>query len=108
MHTIAEEPGRSQALGRSLLSALVSYGDVRKIMEETLAKGRQGLARICIVGQERGEIRTDCKAADLAMTFQRGTLGTLLLWAIQANSDLHSRLEKAFEDFWMIARVKSN
>lgn len=75
-------------------------------MGNTLSQGREGLARICEVGQKRGEIRKDRKAADLAMTFQRNVLGTLIIWTMQARSDLHTLLDKTLEDFWDIAGIK--
>jgi AcrR family transcriptional regulator len=106
MHTIVGELVRSQALTRSLLTAFVAHDDVREIMRDTLHRGRERLARMCALGQERQELRRDRQAADLAMTFQRSVLGTLLLWAMHATGDLHAWLDKAFEDFWTAASAK--
>jgi AcrR family transcriptional regulator len=106
IHTIVEELAKSQALTRSLLTTFVSQEDVRKLMGDTLSHGREGLAKICAIGQERGEIRRDRKAADLAMTFQRNVLGTLLIWAMQTQGDLHGWLGKTLEDFWEVAGAK--
>jgi AcrR family transcriptional regulator len=103
MHTIVGELTRSQALTRSLLTAFVSHDDVRELMWDTLQSGRERVARMCAIGQERQEIRRDRQAADLAMTFQRGVFGTLLLWAMQSQGDLHAWLDKALEDFWAAA-----
>jgi AcrR family transcriptional regulator len=103
IHAIVEELARSQALTRSLLTAFVSHDDVRALMRDTLARGRERLVRICSIGQARQEIRRDRRAADLAMTFQRGVLGTLLLWAMHSQGDVHTWLEKTLEDFWAIA-----
>jgi hypothetical protein len=44
----------------------------------------------------------------VAMTFQRGVLGTLLLWAMQSQGDLHAWLDKALEDFWAAAGAKKD
>jgi hypothetical protein len=106
IHSIVEELSKSQALARSLLTIFVSEKDVRILMGNTLSEGREGLARILEVGQKRGEIRKDRKAADLAMTFQRNVLGTLLIWTMQAKGDLHAWLDKTLEDFWDIAQAK--
>ena len=106
IHLIVEELSRSQALTRSLLTTFVSQEEVRTVMADTLSQGREGLARICAIGQERGEIRRDRKAAVLAMTFQRNVLGTLLIWAMQSKGELHAWLEKALEDFWEVAGTK--
>lgn len=107
IHGIVEELAKSQALARSLLAIFVSEEDVRTLMGNTLSQGREGLARICEIGQKRGEIRKDRKAADLAMTFQRNVLGTLLIWTMQAKGDLHTWLDKTLEDFWEIAGAKN-
>ena len=106
IHNIVEELAKSRALARSLLTIFVSKEDVRTLMGDTLSEGREGLARICEIGQKRGEIRKDRKAVDLAMTFQRNVLGTLLIWTMQARGDLHTWLDKTLEDFWEIAEAK--
>lgn len=106
IHSIVGELAKSQALSRSLLTTFVSQDEVRRIMSDTLSHGREGLAKICAIGQERGEIRRDRKASDLAMTFQRNVLGTLLIWAMQTKGDLHVWLGKTLEDFWDIAEIR--
>lgn len=100
IHRIAEEPGRSQALTRSLMTAFISNDAVRELVRETMARGREIAATMMALGQQRGEIRQDRKPADMAMTFQRGVLGTMLLWAMQPEGDLYAWLENTFRDFW--------
>ena len=73
--------------------------DVRGIMRDTLALGRERLAKICAIGQEHGEIRRDQKPLALAMTLQ-------LIWAMQSQGNPHTWLEKTFDDFWEIVGAK--
>ena len=108
MHTPVEELAPSQALTRSLLTAFVAHDDVRELMRDTLARGRARLVRMCSIGQARHEIRRDRRAAALAMTFQRGVLGTLLLWAMHSHGDVHTWLEQTFEDFWAVAQPQQD
>lgn len=103
MHRIAQEPGKSQALTRSLMTAFLSNDEVRQFVRDTMTRGRENLGEIIKFGQKRGEIRRDRKPADLAMTFQRNTIGTLLLWAMQSEDDLDAWIEKTFCDFWSAA-----
>lgn len=103
MHGIAQEPGRSQALTRSLLAAILSSDEVRQIVRGTLTRGLESLAEMIKLGQKRSEIRLDLKANDLAMTFQRSVIGTLLMWAIRSEGKLNDWLEKTFQDFWAVA-----
>jgi AcrR family transcriptional regulator len=100
IHAIAEEPGQSPPLTRSLLTALISSDPVREFTGDTMARGRRNLQNIIRLGQKRGEIRSDRKAADLAMAFQRAVLGTLLLWAMQPTGGLSSWLDETFKDYW--------
>lgn len=99
-HRIAEEPGRSQALTRSLMTALISNDEVRELVRGTMGCGREAVAAVVALGQQRGEIRQDRKPIEAALAFQRGVIGTLLLWAMQPQGDLHAWLELAFRDFW--------
>lgn len=105
VHEIAKEPGQSQALTRALFSAFLSNETVRGIFAETLAEGREELAVIMALGQKHGEIRDDRKSSDLALAYQRGVAGTLLLWTMESNISLRTWLEKAFQDFWTGAAV---
>lgn len=102
MHRIAQEPGKSQALTRSLMTALLSNDEVRQFTRDTMGRGRENLSEIIRLGQKRGEIRRDRKPIDLAMTFQRNVIGTLLLWAMQSEGDLDEWIEKTFQDYWAI------
>lgn len=106
MRNIAREPGRSQALTRSLFAAFTSNDEVRLLTRENMAFGRSILAEIIAAGQKRGEVRKDREAAALAMAFQRNVMGTLLLWAIQPKSDLDAWLDQTFMDFWAAAETR--
>lgn len=100
IHHITQEPGRTPALTRSLVTAFISNDEVRELVRTTLGRGRETLAGIIALGQKRGEIRQDRKAAVLALAFQRNVLGTLLLWAMQPSAELPEWLEETFTDFW--------
>jgi hypothetical protein len=100
IHRITQEPGRTPALTRSLVTAFISNDEVRELVRTTLGRGREILAGIIATGQKRGEIRQDRKPASLALAFQRNVLGTLLLWAMQPGAELPEWLEETFTDFW--------
>ncbi len=100
IHALAEEPGHSVQLARTVLTAFVTSDEVRAFIGDAMARGRLNLRAIVLLGQKRGEINPKRKAADLAMAFQRSALGTVLLWAIQPKGSLNSWLDEAFKDFW--------
>jgi AcrR family transcriptional regulator len=99
-YALAEEPGRSQALVRSLMVANLSSEPVRQLFRHNLAKGRRRLAKLIALGQERGEIRRSQRPAELARLFQQMFLGTMLMWAIHPPSPVNTWLEPTFELFW--------
>jgi AcrR family transcriptional regulator len=105
-HTVAEEPGRSPALTRSLLMAFLASDEIRQLIGAAMRRGRRSLAKIIGLGQRRGEIRTDQPATELAMVYQQSVLGTLLLWGIRSESALAPRLEVTFRHFWAAAARK--
>jgi AcrR family transcriptional regulator len=100
VHSLAEEPGRSQALVRSLMVANLSSEPVRQLFRRNMAHGRRRLAELISHGQRRGEIRRDRKPAELARLFQQMFMGTLLLWAIHPPSGLTGWLQPSFDLFW--------
>ena len=57
---------------------------------------RRILAQIILLAQERGEIRRDVSAADLARMTQRIFMGVTMSWAIKPESTLR----KTSEEIW--------
>lgn len=100
LYRLAEEPGRSPALVRGLLMALVSSESVRHVMGHNLERGRRILTKFLAARQARGEIRRDVSAAEIARGFQRMFFGTLVLWAVQPSAPLRSRLSATFPLYW--------
>ncbi len=100
LNALAEEPGRSPALFRSLVIALQSNEAVREWIGQTLARGRGMLVELFTLGQKRGEIRRDHKPEGLALALQQGFFGTLMLWTLPPASRLNDRLEITFDLFW--------
>ncbi|HYM05371.1 MAG TPA: TetR/AcrR family transcriptional regulator [Terriglobales bacterium] len=101
MLRIAEEPGRTQQLARGLFVTTISSESLRKMMFEMLARGRQVLANVLQRGQERGEIRRDLRADDLARVFQQNVMGTILFWSLNPPARLQEHLDRTFEIFWL-------
>jgi len=100
VHALAEEPGRSQALVRSLMVANLSSEAVRTLFRGKLMQGRRRLAEIIAYGQRRGEITRRRRPIELARLFQQVTLGTFLIWAAFPQSRLADWLEPTFELYW--------
>jgi len=97
---LPEEPGRSQALVRSLMVAFLTSPAVREKMTRSLEQGREMLARLFAMAQERGEARRDRRPLELALAFQQKLLGTVLVWTLHPPAPLKPFLDASFEDFW--------
>jgi AcrR family transcriptional regulator len=93
---LAGQSSQSPDLLRSIFAAHLSCAPVRAELQNRLQRGRRLLAEIFIVGQERGEIRRDRSAADLARLTHLILMGVTIAWALNPDS----LLRKSAEDVW--------
>lgn len=100
IHKIAEEPGRSARLARSLISSFLISEEVRRLMRRNLAHGRGVLARAIAAAQQRGEVRNDREAPEIARHILEAYFGTVLHWTLFPDDPLASRLDDTFGMLW--------
>lgn len=86
--SLSEEPARSPELFRSLIVANFSSAPVRQLTRKNFEAARRRLAELLALGQERGEIRRDRSAQELARFIQQNGFGALVLWAIHPTAGL--------------------
>jgi AcrR family transcriptional regulator len=97
---MTQEPTRHPGIIRTLLQAYLSTTPVRAAMLD-LQKRVHGLhTEIVRLGQERGEIRKDLPAGEIAHVFRQTIFGTLLIWSLNGDATLHARMESAFNVLW--------
>lgn len=97
IRSLAEEPGQSPALVRSLIAAFLTSESVRQIMRRNLARGLRFQARSMAAAQEHGRVRLDRPPAGIARFFLQNWFGTLVLWTLYPSEDLNKRLEETFD-----------
>jgi len=97
---LAEEPGRSADLARALVSSFLVSEQVRLLVDENMARGRQILARILELGQQSGEIDPRLKSDNLALLLQQSVLGTILLWSLRGEPRLKTAMAHTFQHYW--------
>ncbi|MDR3739268.1 MAG: TetR family transcriptional regulator [Terracidiphilus sp.] len=97
---LAEEPGRSPALARTLVSSFLASEVVRGLIEDQMIRGRALVADLVEEGQRRGEIARELKKDLVALQFQQSMMGTILLWSLHGRPSLSIRIENSFEHFW--------
>src|SRR6266853_3322104 len=97
---MTQEPTRNPAIIRALLQAYLSTTPVREAMIDLQNRVHALHTQMIQLGQERGEIRSDLPAADIAYVFRQTIFGTLLIWSLYGDATLHARIEAAFNLLW--------
>ena len=97
---MTQEPARNPDIVRVLLLAFLSNYKVRGAMLDLQDRVLTFHAEMIQIGQERGEIRSDLPAADIALVFRQTIFGTLLIWSLYGDSSLQARMDSAFEIIW--------
>ena len=101
---VAEEPGRSPDLARTLITSFLASERVRRLIDHNMSEGRQDGRPGCRGGAKRGEIDPRLKKEKVALQLQQAFLGTLLLWSLQGGPALETRAEEA-QHFWRAIAV---
>ena len=104
---VAEEPGRSPDLARTLISSFLASERVRGLIDGNMSEGRKMLAQIVAAGQERGEIDPRLKKEKIALQFQQAFLGTLLLWSLRGQPALGTWIEESFQHWWRAIAISN-
>src|SRR5713101_2842115 len=97
---MTQEPARNPAIVRALLQAYLSTTPVREAMMDLQKRMHALLSQTIQLGQDRGEIRDDLPAGEIAHVFRQTIFGTLLFWSLHGDASLHSRIEAAFSLLW--------
>ncbi len=80
----------SPELLRAIYSAHAACPPVRAELHKRLIVGRRLIAEIFTLAQERGEVRRDLPAAELARWTQLILFGVTLAWAMKPDSSLRA------------------
>ena len=104
-HRLADEPGRSPALARALISSFLASESVREILKRTLLEGRKAVGEVLAMGQERGEVDSKLKQGKVAMQFFQAVMGTVLMWSLHENPALDGWIDDSFQNFWRSVAV---
>jgi AcrR family transcriptional regulator len=97
---MTEEPTRNPAIVRAFLQGYLSTSLVREKMTQIQTRMHALLTQMIQLGQDRGEIRSDLPASEIAHVFRQTVFGTLLIWSLYGDNSLHSRIEAAFDVLW--------
>jgi AcrR family transcriptional regulator len=98
--SMTEEPGRNPSIVRTLLLANLSSTPVREGMRINQARGHKLVSEFVQIGQDRGELRNDLPAGDIAQVFRQMVFGTLLVWSLYGDDSLATRIRTALDVLW--------
>ena len=96
---LAGQNTENPALLRAIYAAHASCAPVRAELHKRLQTGRKLLAEIFAIAQERGEVRRDISAAELARLVQITLLGTILAWSLHPDSSLRGTARETWDLF---------
>ena len=97
---MTQEPMRHPTIVRALLQAYLSSDPVRVAMADMQKRVLAIHSEIIELGQQRGEIRGDLAAIEIAQVFRQTIFGTLLIWSLYGDGSLLSRMQAAFAILW--------
>jgi AcrR family transcriptional regulator len=97
---MTEEPIRNPAIVRALLQANLTSVPVRGEMLRIHDQNRRLISRLIRHGQDRGEIRTDMPAEEIAQVWRQMVFGTLMFWSLVGDETLVARIETALRLLW--------
>jgi len=97
---MTEEPTRNPAIIRAVLQAYLSSTPVREAMLDLQKRVLTLHSEMIQLGQQRGEIRDDLPALEIAQVFRQAIFGTLLIWTLYGDGSLLPRMESCFEVLW--------
>lgn len=97
---MTQEPTRNPEIIRAILQAYLSTTPVRAAMIDLQKRVHAIHSEMIRLGQERGEIRSDIPAEEIAFVFRQTIFGTLLIWSLFGDATLHSRIDAAFNILW--------
>lgn len=92
--------GWSPGLFRSLAIGLLVNEPTRKAWIRHIDQTRPTMAELLAIGQERGEIRSDLPAGELARILHELSFGTLLFWSVRPMGAAHRLLDFNLALFW--------
>jgi|SRR5690242_1662783 len=100
MSRMTEEPIRNPEIVRALIQANLTSAAVRREMARLHDRNRELLAELIRGGQQRGEVRADLPAEEIAQVWRQMIFGTLLFWSLIGDNSLPQRIELAIGILW--------
>jgi AcrR family transcriptional regulator len=94
---LAGQSSESPDLLRSVFAANLSCAPVRAELQKRIHRGRELLAEIFSLGQQRGEVRRDISPTELGRLMRLIFMGVTVAWAVNPESSLRTTAEQVWQ-----------
>jgi AcrR family transcriptional regulator len=94
---LAGDSSESPDLLRSIFAAHLSSAPIRAHLQQRLRRGRRLMAEIFSLAQNRGEVRRDLPATELARLTHIVFMGVIIAWSLNPDSNLRKTSEEIWE-----------
>jgi AcrR family transcriptional regulator len=94
--SVAGQSSASPALLRSIFAANLSNAPIRSEFQKRMQRARHLMAELFVLAQDRGEVRRDRSAANMARMTHIIFMGVTIAWAVNPDSSL----QKSAEEVW--------
>jgi AcrR family transcriptional regulator len=91
---------KSPKMARSIISAFLGNIEVREYIAHEMSVGRNMVADMISLAQQRGEFRNAITPAELARVFQHAVFGAVLIWTIDPKSSLEKQVGNTLRIFF--------
>ncbi len=106
--SLGEKPGISTpAMFRGLFATILLNESILGPLTDGIEQGQKSLAELMLLGQQRGEIRQDLTASELALEVHRTLIGAMLLWTLAPSKPLPDSLGETFRVLWPLIRPQN-
>ena len=91
---------------RGLFATILLNESILSLLMDGIKQGQKGLTELVLLGQQRGEIRDDLTASELALEIHRTLIGAMLLWTLTPSKPLPDSLRETFRVLWSFIRTQ--
>lgn len=105
--SLAGQSSASPALLRSIFAANLSNAPIRSDLQKRMQRARHLMAELFVLAQDRGEVRRDRSAANMARMTHIIFMGVTIAWAVNPDSSLQKSAEEVWDSILPSLRAAS-
>ena len=104
--SLAGQASSSPELLRSIFAANLSNAPIRSELQRRMQRARHLMAELFVLAQDRGEVRRDRSARNMARMTHIIFMGVTIAWAVNPDSSLQKSAEEVWDSILPSLRAK--